>query len=75
MSYLIDSDWIVDYLLERHEAVKLLGDLQRRGIAISVVTHMEIFEGIAGSADPRRSTGVPSDAASNPHPRRQPPDR
>lgn len=46
MTYLIDSDWIADHLNERPEAVRLLGSLVDDGIAISLMTYGEIYEGI-----------------------------
>ena len=58
MSYLIDSDWVIDYLLGRPDAVGLLGGLQRTGIAISVITNLEIAEGILGNKDPARARQV-----------------
>ena len=44
MSYLIDSDWVADYLRGRPDAVALLPTLDGR--AISLITFGEIYEGI-----------------------------
>ncbi len=46
MSYLIDTDRVVDFLSGDDEAVALLVELQRHGIAISVITHLEVMEGL-----------------------------
>jgi tRNA(fMet)-specific endonuclease VapC len=54
MSYLIDSDWVIDQLAADPAAVQLLGQLAPAGIAISVVSLMEVLEGVLRSADPRQ---------------------
>jgi len=43
MRYLVDSDWVAEYLVEREPAVTLLAP---EGIAISLMTYGEIYEGI-----------------------------
>jgi len=45
MRYLIDSNWIIDNLLNVHEAVDLLDKLSADGIAVSIITYMEVYEG------------------------------
>lgn len=54
MSYLLDSDWIFDYLGGRPEAGELLTTLWPEGIAISIIGYLEVIEGIQGGRDPRR---------------------
>ncbi|MGH2561457.1 MAG: type II toxin-antitoxin system VapC family toxin [Thermomicrobiales bacterium] len=51
MSYLIDTDWLVDFLKGRPAAVRLLGRLAPDGLAISLVTFGEIYEGIRYGQD------------------------
>ena len=46
MTYLIDTDWIVDYLKGKEPAVPILESLAQRGSAISLITYGEIYEGI-----------------------------
>jgi tRNA(fMet)-specific endonuclease VapC len=46
MSYLIDSDWLADYLRGRPAATQLLEQLLPSGLAISIITYAEIYEGI-----------------------------
>jgi predicted nucleic acid-binding protein len=53
VSYLIDSDWVANYLRGRPDAVALLPALDGR--AISLITFGEIYEGIYYGADPRAS--------------------
>jgi hypothetical protein len=45
VTYLIDSDWVSSYLNGRPEAVELLASLRQDGLAISLVTCGEIYEG------------------------------
>jgi predicted nucleic acid-binding protein len=44
--YLVDSDWVADYLKGRAAAVGLLGSLFPDGLAISIITYGEVYEGI-----------------------------
>lgn len=52
MTYLVDTDWFIDYLRGREEARDLLDALRPSGIAVSLVTYAEVYEGVATS--PRR---------------------
>ncbi len=52
MRYLIDTDWVVDHLLGKPVAVRLLQTLEPDGLAISQVTFGEIYEGIYHGSDP-----------------------
>lgn len=55
MSHLVDSDWVADYLDGRQPAVALITRHARSGVAISLVTYGEIFEGIYYGHDPQRA--------------------
>jgi len=46
MSYLVDSDWVADWLKGRQVAIDLLTALAPDGLAISIITLGEIYEGI-----------------------------
>ncbi len=52
MTYLIDSDWVIDWLAEREQAIQLLSIIGERGVAISLVTYGEVYEGIYYGRDP-----------------------
>ena len=52
MRYLVDSDWVADWLKGRTAAVDLLRMLAADGLAISAVTVAEIYEGIYFGHDP-----------------------
>ena len=58
MKYLVDSDWVVDYLAGKQQAVSLLTSVWLDGIAISLITLGEIYEGIYYGRDPQRSEAV-----------------
>jgi len=55
MSYLVDSDWVADYLKGRQAAVSLLDSVFPEGLAISIITYGEIYEGIYYDSDPKRN--------------------
>ena len=58
MEYLVDSDWVADYLNGREQAVTLLQSLSADGLAISILTFGEIYEGILhGSNRPVHESG------------------
>lgn len=52
MTYLFDTDWIIDFLAGRSDAVELMGMSLPDGVALSIVTYVEVVEGILGSRDP-----------------------
>jgi predicted nucleic acid-binding protein len=54
MSYLVDTDYVADFLNGRPDAILLLRGLPREQIAISVITFGEVTEGIAFGRDRRR---------------------
>jgi predicted nucleic acid-binding protein len=52
MKYLVDTDWVVDYLYGNPQAQHLIAALEPDGLAISIITYLEIHEGIQLSRDP-----------------------
>ena len=52
MTYQIDTDWLADYLASKPAAVSLLTMLEPQGLAISLVTYGEIYEGIYFGRNP-----------------------
>lgn len=58
MSHLIDTDWVVDYLKGRAPAVALLTGLFEQGLALSVITFAETYEGIYYGSDPRGNEAI-----------------
>ena len=58
MTYLVDSDWVADWLAGIARAVGLLSSLSGDGLAISLVTYGEIYEGIYFGRDPDKSRQI-----------------
>jgi tRNA(fMet)-specific endonuclease VapC len=52
MAYLVDSDWLIDYLAGETRAALLLERLANSGLAISVITYMEAYQGLLRSSHP-----------------------
>ena len=51
MPYLIDSDWVIDFLAQESEALQLIEQLAQEGIAISIITYMEVYQGVLRSQE------------------------
>ena len=52
MTYLIDTDRVIDLLSQTEDAVRLWDTIERAGIAISSVTFGEVLEGVYLGRDP-----------------------
>ncbi len=52
MSYLIDTDLIIDALHTNSSALTLLDGLAPSGLAISILTLGELYEGVSRAGDP-----------------------
>jgi len=52
MPYLLDSDWCIDVLAGKPEAVSLVDQLMGDGVAISVITYMKVYQGVERSPHP-----------------------
>lgn len=46
MKYLIDTDWVIEYLKGREPVTQTLSGLAHDGLAISILTYGEVYEGI-----------------------------
>ena len=53
MPYLIDTNWLIEYLADLPEAARLLERLAPDGIAISIINYMEVYEGIESASNRR----------------------
>ena len=49
MPYLIDTDLVIDHLANITETNQLLEKLATQGIAISIITYMEAYQGVVRS--------------------------
>jgi predicted nucleic acid-binding protein len=52
MPYLIDSHLVIDHLANVPKASKLLEHLAEEGIAISIITYLEAFQGVERNPHP-----------------------
>jgi tRNA(fMet)-specific endonuclease VapC len=52
LAYLIDTDWIIHYLNGQEKIVDHLKSIRKDGLAISVISLAELYEGIFYSKDP-----------------------
>jgi tRNA(fMet)-specific endonuclease VapC len=55
MKYLIDTDWVINHLKGENRVVSKLEELVPEGVAISVISLAEIYEGVYYSKDPVKS--------------------
>jgi tRNA(fMet)-specific endonuclease VapC len=53
--YLIDTDWIIDHLNQIEPVVTRLKELRPQGLALSIVSLAELWEGVQYSRDPAQS--------------------
>ncbi len=58
MKYLVDSDYVADYLGAQPHAITLLSSLVEEGLAISLITFGEIYEGIYYGRDAKKTEAV-----------------
>ena len=49
MEYLLDTDWVIDYLHKADRTVRRLESLFIDGVGLSVVSLAELYEGVARS--------------------------
>lgn len=52
MEYLVDTDWVIDYLDHADRTVRRMEELLAAGIGLSIVSLAELYEGLVGSNDP-----------------------
>lgn len=65
MPYLIDSDVATDHLANVPTVVAMLDRLAEDGIAVSIVSYIELFQGAERSADPADAHGKLRDFLQN----------
>ncbi len=52
MQYLIDTDWVIHCLHGVQPVLERVGQLRPDGIAISVISIAELYDGVFGGTDP-----------------------
>jgi len=55
VAYLLDSNLVIPYLADDPATVPLIERLASEGIAISIITYLEVYQGTLRSADPERA--------------------
>jgi tRNA(fMet)-specific endonuclease VapC len=55
MTYLSDTDWVIDHLNHIERVTRRLGELAPAGLALSIISLAELYEGIYYSRDPVES--------------------
>lgn len=51
-SYLIDTDWVIDHLHNVKKVVRKLEELASEGLALSIISLAELYEGVYYSTNP-----------------------
>lgn len=51
-THLVDTDWVIHYLNGHQGIIERLDELKERGLAVSIVSLAELYEGIYCSTDP-----------------------
>ena len=54
-AYLLDTDWVISYLNDRPEIVAKVESLRNDGLAVSMISLAELYEGIYYSTNPEAS--------------------
>ena len=52
MQYLVDTDWVIDYLHRADRTVRRLEELLPDGVGLSVISLAELYDGLVGSRNP-----------------------
>ena len=55
MTYLIDTDWVIDHLNHIERVTRRLEELAPAGLALSIISLAELYEGVYYSYDPVES--------------------
>lgn len=55
LSFLIDTDWVIDHLNAVAEVTRRLQELEPQGLALSIISAAELWEGVYFSRDQKRS--------------------
>jgi len=55
MKYLIDTTWIISYFRGEEKVISKLLSLREEGLAVSIVSIAELYEGVFRSTDPARN--------------------
>ena len=51
MRYLVDTDWVIDYMQGRQPVVRRFEELSPHGIGLSIISLAELYEGMPDAGD------------------------
>lgn len=58
VAYVVDSDWIIDHFHGIERTTQKLTELKPAGIAMSIISLAELYEGVYYSRDPAKSQQI-----------------
>lgn len=58
VSFLVDTDWVIDHFNRVEPVTRRLQELQKEGLALSIISVAELWEGAYYSKDPGRSQAM-----------------
>lgn len=58
VSFLVDTDWVIDHFNRIGAVTQRLHELQKEGLALSMISVAELWEGVHFSNDPERSQAM-----------------
>ena len=58
VQYLVDTDWAIHWLNRHPGIVRRLGELQPEGVAVSIISLAELYEGVYHSMNPEGNERV-----------------
>ena len=56
MRYLVDTDWVIDYMQGRQPVVRRFEELSPHGIGLSIISLAELYEGMPDAVDQQEAT-------------------
>ena len=51
MRYLVDTDWVIDYMHGRQPVVQRFDELSPQGVGLSIVSLAELYDGMLEAPD------------------------
>ncbi len=58
MAFLVDTDWVIDYLRGVSTVAERVAELAGDGLGLSIISLAELYEGVHYSRDPEASAGA-----------------
>jgi tRNA(fMet)-specific endonuclease VapC len=55
MQFLVDSDWVIDYMHGNQQVVQRFDELSSQGVGLRIISFAELYDGVVGAKDPPRA--------------------